>query len=290
LPVLAKSATTRAFVLLLCAGSIAGAACSLFIDPSEVSSGDGDELDSGHRRDASDIVSVEEGGRPVELGDSGDGCTPTNVLVENEMFQPANPAWLALGTATMNAPVQGWTQLTGMVPSSAGAVMWGNKVDLTEFDLSATFSIEKPDGGADGLAFIWGKKLGPGGAGGGKGFQGGIDGYAVEIDTYISATDDPADAVAPYVALVPDRIPFLYLARANLPKAVVNAMSHTLQVGVHGGKVNVQVDGVAVLKDEVIPAYQGFLGHWGFSAGTGSYVSTHRVQKITMKTAKATCN
>ena len=232
------------------------AACSLFFDPGAESEGAAPPLPDASGDGGSQGAGTDAGGQVEDAGI--DACSPDIVVVDETFTPEPNPAWLALGTTTLNTPDPGWAQLTGLASYAVGALMWNTPIDFDAFEIDATIAIEKPDGGGDGMAFVWGKKLGPGATGNSKGYVSAIEGYGVEFDTYRNVGEDPDAAVPPFLAVGPDTLPRVRFAHANLPAAVVDGMPHTLHVRLKDGRVAVDVDDTAVLRDVVLPGYEPF--------------------------------
>ncbi len=189
---------------------------------------------------------------------------------------PVNPHWLVGGAASI---VNGWAQLTTNAPLyQAGGLWWNAPYTFDTFDVSGTFWIENKADGADGLAFSWvpGSGNSVGLYGGGFG-MGGLNGFAVAIDTF----QNVGDPAVPLMTVITGANPPVILARATIPN-VRDALNHRLRVRLAAGKVSVWLDTINYLFDFVIPGYVPFTGRWGFTAGTGGATEAHWVSDITM--------
>ena len=206
---------------------------------------------------------------------------PANLA--GSLAAPLNPHWSVAGSAFLsNVGGTTWAELTTDAGQyQAGALWWNAVYAFDAFDMSATFWIEAKATGADGMSFAWVPgatytTIGAAGAGVGVG---GMQGYAVVIDTFQN-TGEPA---APFLAVVnANTATPVALTRSTIPD-VRDALNHRLRVQLTaGGKVSVWVDGTNYLFEYPIPSYTPFFGHWGFTGGTGGATEAHWVTDVTM--------
>jgi len=102
----------------------------------------------------------------------------------------------------------------------------------------------------------------------------GLGGWGVAIDTY----QNSGDPAAPYLMVVDsagDR-----LTTATIPD-VRDGQSHTMRIQFQTPTVTVWIDSNEYV-GFAIPNYVPFVGHWGFTAATGSSSEQHFVTGISM--------
>ena len=227
-------------------------------------------------------------GAPEICNNKDDDCNgmideiPANL--SGQLSSPINPHWQIVGSAGLGAPgtsAAGWAQLTTDNPDQAGALWWNALYNFDVFDMTTTIWIQQKANGADGMTFAWvmGGNTNQVGLGASTYGIGGLTGYSVVIDTFFNAGELPV----PYLAILQNASVPVQLSRVSIPD-VRNSANHTLEVKLEaGGKVSVWVDTINYINQFPIPSYVPFIGHWGFTAGTGSASEAHWVKDATMK-------
>ncbi len=199
--------------------------------------------------------------------------------VENYQFTAtSDPHWVVFDAATINSPATGWTRLTAsQTANTSGSLWWKANYNFDNFVAYATFYMIQGSGtgeAGEGMTFAWvpGEKYDTGNA---LGFVG-LGGYAVAIDTH----RDVGEVLSPSVAIV-DGTGGQRLKQATIPKPN-DISNHTLRVLFDAGVVSVAIDNVNYITDFAIPGYKPFIGHWGFTAGSGARPQSHYVSTVTM--------
>lgn len=201
--------------------------------------------------------------------------------VTNDAFATVNSHWSAVGTTQLGGTIAGYAQLTAAAPSSVGALWWNAAYLFDHFEMTAKISIRVAANAvpADGVTFAWvpgATATAAGPAGAGWAFVG-LGGYAVAIDTY----QNVGEAAVPNVSLV-NGMTGARIATAALPATVTDGADHALAVTLQAGKATVLVDGKAYLSAVAIPGYVPFVGHWGFTASTGTHDEANLVTAVSM--------
>jgi hypothetical protein len=237
--------------------------------------------------DCDDTVATIHPGAPETCNNKDDDCNglvddiPANLA--GQLSSPINPHWQLAGSATLgNAGLATWAQLTTDTPNQAGALWWAASYDFDVFDMSARFWIQQKANGADGMTFAWvaGSNTNQVGLGASTYGIGGLTGYSVAIDTFFN-TGEPA---VPFLSVLQNAaVPVVLVRSVTLTPDVRNSAEHVLRVKLEaGGKVSVWVDATNYINQYAIPGYTSFIGHWGFTAGTGGASESHWVKDITM--------
>jgi hypothetical protein len=226
-------------------------------------------------------------GAPEVCNNKDDNCNgmvdEIPAALSGQLTSPINPHWQLVGSAGLGAvgsAAAGWAQLTTDAPDEAGALWWNALYTFDVFDMTTTFWIQQKVNGADGMTFAWvpGSNTNQVGLGASTYGIGGLSGYSVVIDTFFNA-GEPA---VPFLSVVQNAAVPTKLLNQVIPD-VRNSANHTLRVALAtGGKISVWVDGTSYINQFAIPGYVPFLGHWGFTAGTGSASEAHWVKDITM--------
>jgi hypothetical protein len=192
---------------------------------------------------------------------------------------PVDPHWVLAGSASL---VNAWVQLTPEEIYKAGALWWNASYLFDTFEVSAALWMPHRADCADGLtfAFVPGTNLTKvGEVGYGYGAKG-LGGFAIAIDTF----SNPGEPVAPFLVVL-DAQSGAHLLRQSIPE-VRNAQDHQLRVKLDGGKISVWLDTVSYIFEFPLPGYAPFMGHWGFTAGTGGLTCSHWVRNVTMSFPK----
>jgi hypothetical protein len=239
------------------------------------------KIDEGFDKDGDGFFSCAHGTKIADcnddvasVNDPSKPATPTT----NDLFDPVNPHWATRGAgADINTSVLGWSRLTDSVASQTGALWWNASYKFDHFELTAEFFIQSVATGSEGLTFAWvpGTTLTTGTSGTGYGFKG-LGGYAVVIDTS-QGTGEPA---APYLTLLTSA--GTKLTTATIPN-VRDSANHTLKVILNAGKLSVSIDGTSYITSYTISGYTPVVGHWGFTAATGTTGESHYITNVTMK-------
>jgi hypothetical protein len=232
-------------------------------------------IDEGFDKDGDGFFQCAHGTKIVDcnddvaaINDASKPATPTT----SDLFAPVNTHWAKRGTADINTSVQGWSRLTDNLANQTGALWWNASYKFDHFEMDATFFIQNAVGGSNGLTFAWvpGTTLTTGTSGTGFGFKG-LGGYAVVIDT---------STATPSLAL-------LTSAGTKLTTAVIpnvrDSASHVLRVVLDAGKLSVSIDGTMYVTSYTIAGYTPVVGHWGFTASTGTTGETHFLTDVSMK-------
>lgn len=237
--------------------------------------------------DCDDTVATIHPGAPETCNSKDDDCNgmidelPANLA--GQLSSPINSHWQLAGSATLGgAGVSTWAQLTTDTPDQAGALWWAAPYTFDVFDMSAKFWIQQKANGADGMTFAWvaGSNTDQVGLGASTYGIGGLTGYSVAIDTFFN-TGEPA---VPFLSVLQNAgVPVVLVRSVTLTPDVRNSAEHVLRVKLEaGGKVSVWVDATNYINQYAIPGYTPFVGHWGFTAGTGGASESHWVKDITM--------
>jgi hypothetical protein len=196
-------------------------------------------------------------------------------LLSGSISAPVNPHWMLAGAATF---ANAWAQLTPDETYKAGALWWNAAYLFDTFEVSTSFWMPKRADCADGFtfAFVPGTDVTKvGEAGYGFGAKG-LGGFAVAIDTFAN----PGEPTAPFLVVL-DAQTGAHLFRQGIPD-VRDAREHVLRVALDNGKINVWLDAVGYVSELALNGYAPFVGHWGFTAGTGGSTCTHWVRNAKM--------
>jgi hypothetical protein len=237
--------------------------------------------------DCDDTSATIHPGAPETCNNKDDNCNslvdeiPANL--SGQLSSPINPHWQLVGSAGLSgAGSATYAQLTSDAPDQAGALWWNALYTFDAFDMTATFWIQNKPTGADGMAFAWvlGGNFNQVGTGANGFGAGGLNGYAVAIDTF----QNNGDPAVPYLAILQNSSPPTTLLHPTLAiPNVRDSANHTLRVKLGaGGKVSVWLDSINYVNEFAIPGYVPFIGHWGFTGATGGSSETHFVKDITM--------
>ncbi len=220
------------------------------------------------------IISSDDGAGSHTVTVTGTGVATTGTALPN----PASGGWKVNGNATMTS--------SGIVLTTAKSQQVGSAVfsaPVPSAGLSATFTAALGGGtGADGLTFalLDASNATPssiGAGGGGLGFSG-LKGVAVALDTLQGPTDPSSNFIG--ISTVGTGQSLTYAATAtNVPN--LRSGTHVVAVTAAGGKLNVSIDGQAVLSTTVaIPATV----LPAFTASTGGSTDNHTVSSVAITT------
>ena len=197
---------------------------------------------------------------------------------------PTAGGWKVNGTAVLSGGALQLTQAgkTGQ----AGTAFW--PTPLSDSNLSVTFTSTIGGGGAsgaDGLTLVLAddttSPTAVGSAGGGLGFSG-INGVAVALDTYASASNPSSNFVGvtdgPITPTAPDN---LHWVATDTSVASLRA-THLFKVNLSSGTLSVTMDGVLITSTPVTVGNDVLLG---FTGGTGAVTDTHSVSGVTITAA-----
>ena len=144
-----------------------------------------------------------------------------------------------------------------------------------EFDIKIGWGSE-----ADGMTFGWVSDPSANTDGGGYlGFSG-LDGYAIEFDTYDNGSWDSGDSN--HIALIQDT-PANPLTQTNI--SAFNLSDETYRhvlVDFDSGVISVDIDGTNYINDYTIAGYTPFDGYFGFTASTGGLNDYHKVANFNL--------
>jgi hypothetical protein len=195
--------------------------------------------------------------------------------LEGSIAPPVDPHWALAGSASYT---NGWARLTPDETYAAGALWWNATYLFDTFDMTAKIYLLKRSDCADGMSFAFvpgGDVTRVGEPGFGYGARG-LGGVAVAVDTFAN-TGEPT----PPFLVVYDAQSGAHLLRQPIAE-VRDAKEHELRVRLEGGKIDVWLDSVHHVEGFALPGYSPFVGHWGFTAGTGGLSCAHYVRKVTM--------
>jgi hypothetical protein len=184
--------------------------------------------------------------------------------------------WQFLGSAGYDAANQR-IQLTPASNHSAATAFFKTATSLPAFDLKFKYYIGNGSG-SDGMAFVLAKattvtQLGPPiDAGGTLGYQG-MNGYAVELDTYQNANDPSANHVAWM-----DAATQTHLAVGEPAFPLDCNCERQADVRMTGTQLTITIDGTKLIDSAI--TYTPDTYFFGFTAATGLANDVHAVRDI----------
>jgi Abnormal spindle-like microcephaly-assoc'd, ASPM-SPD-2-Hydin len=218
------------------------------------------------------VISSDDGAGAHHIDVTGRGIPASGNIVPS----PASGAWKVNGAATISGSQ---LVLTPPAKQQVGTAVFSAPVASDGLTAKFTASIGGGNG-ADGLTFAlldasnaMPSSVGVGG--GGLGFSN-LKGVAVALDTYQGPGDPASNFIG--ITTMGSGPTLKYAASAtNVPN--LRSGSHVVSVKVSGGRINVSIDGTAVLSaavpipTTVLPA---------FTAGTGGSVDRHAVSAVSI--------
>ncbi len=201
--------------------------------------------------------------------------------------------WTLMGDATVDVSVGG-LQLTSLGFNVAGSAFYDTPLREGAFD--ASFHFRVADGsGADGLAFVVARAASPGAlppygnggvnAGYGLGYLG-MDGFAVEIDTFMNVGN--GDPNANHVALVhtSDGAHLLTGTPTSPLRSTTARVAHIRMTATH---LLVEIDGVAIIDGDLPTGFAPPTGdvYFGFTAAASALNDHHAVSDLTLDVGPA---
>jgi large repetitive protein len=186
-------------------------------------------------------------------------------------------SWMALnGTAVASSSGgNGYLALTTLTSSAVGTAWFVERADAAEFEVSFSFQIHGGSG-ADGLTFAWLSDTSTASMGASGGYLGvfGLNGYAVEFDTYTNGWDPNEN----HVALIDPATMSTYTYSTAIPE-LEDSGWHDTTISLSAGTLEVWLDGTRYLNYS-IAGYAMTEAMMGFTAGTGSLTNYHDVDDV----------
>lgn len=266
----------RAWLLLLAAAPI-GCMVDLGISGKRFACTSDAECGTGYLCDAMLGVCVDES-PDSGLPDAG----PPPCGFDEDFLEFDNGRWARNGDTF---PLEGVVQLTSLNPTRRGTLWHKQRVLADRFTFEMVFSIwGGGEVGGDGMAMAWVRDdfRALGGRAANFGIYG-LDGYAVEVDTFPNTGigDPPSEHLAvarTYGEWLPD---VEMLARTTEVPALRSQRSRTLRVEFDMGDVQVFLDDQHVLT-ATIANYVPFEATFGVGAATGSKTDSHALEHLTL--------
>jgi hypothetical protein len=209
---------------------------------------------------------------------------------------PPDPAkWTLSGSAAWDSTTQSIFLTAAGQYNSGGSIFLSQKRSAQKFTVSFDFWIGGGSG-ADGMTFAWVRGPALLGIGGGHlGFYGGLDGYGVKFDTYSGGGGEPEN----YVAIIegtqaPTTTGFVYNDGIPEMEDVLDAAGKPapfhVRIEFDSGRLEMWMSdptaATPMLETKVldyeIAGYAPYDAHFGFTAGTGYLMNTHRVDNVTI--------
>jgi hypothetical protein len=216
------------------------------------------------------------------------------IRVTEPFAADASARWTVMGDASLDAP-PGGLQLTSLGYNVAGSAFYDSALPSAAFD--ATFKFRAADGsGADGLAFVVAKAASPSAltpfgdgvvnAGYGLGYLG-MDGFAVEIDTFMDLGN--GDPNGNHVSLVrtSDGTHVLNGTPANL--LLRSTSARTAHVRFTGTHLTVDIDGARTIDADLPSGFARPTGSvfYGFTSASSALNDRHAVSDLSLTVGAA---
>jgi hypothetical protein len=169
----------------------------------------------------------------------------------------------------------GYLALTNLGSYSGGTAWFVDDLDARNFAVSFSFYIHGGSG-ADGLAFAWldeTDRRSEGALGGYLALQG-LDGYAVEFDTYTNSWESSEN----HVSLINTATFASYSTNTSIPE-LEDTGWHDATIEMSGGTVDVYLDGTLYIS-YTIPGYGLEVAMGGFAAASGSLTNYHDIDDV----------
>jgi len=166
----------------------------------------------------------------------------------------------------------GTLELTGSEPDKIGSAFSTLTIGIDQFTVSFDFKTGGGSGGADGLTFAMVQTPGVGGGGSDLGFSG-LQGFAVEFDTYGDLSQD-------HIAIIQDNTSN-HLKTSVTPELEDNQWRHVV-INFEDGRMSVNMGGIDYINDYAMPVSSLANYYFGFTGATGWFYNYHTIDNFSI--------
>jgi hypothetical protein len=235
---------------------------------------------AGYVRDDDDCDDTEATVHPAGtevcdgLDNNCDGVVDDVASYANDFDSGISSSEIVLnGTATAaSSGGNGFLRLIDLSGSAAGTAWLVERQEASDFEVSFSFQIHGGSG-ADGLTFAWLSDTSTSLVGSTGGYLGafGLNGYAVEFDTWTNEWDPGEN----HVALINPATFSTYASSTAIPE-LEDTGWHDVTITNTGGTVEVWLNGIQYI-NYAIPGYSMTDAMMGFTAATGGATNYHDI-------------